>query len=169
MLVSENTQKSLIEIIGKCFEGNRIFDRAVSVLGTKFAYNNTAKLLHKGVAHLFPLIADEIGEKTLERYNIPIFYPFTPEGGKKYSSVADIIKDLKKYVIDFQINLMGVCEIAQNNNDIHVYVDMLDILEDFNKVVEQMILLSDKIDIYGTNPSFDQHIKTGFWILGEEN
>lgn len=28
--------------------------------------------------------------------------------------------------------------------------------------------LSDKISIYGTNPSFDRHID-GFWILGKDN
>ena len=45
---------------------------------------------------------------------------------------------------------------------------MLDMLEDFNEIVEQAILLSDKISIYGTNPSFDRHID-GFWILGKDN
>lgn len=169
MLVSENTQKALIEIIGKCFNENRFFDRGVSILGVKFAYNNTAELIHEGIAHLFPAISDEIGKKTLERYNIPVFYPATPEGGKDYNSVTDIIKDLEQHVIDFQINLMGVCKIAQDNNDIHVYVDMLDILEDFNKVVEQMILLSDKIDAYNGSISFDAHIKEHFWILGEND
>lgn len=71
-------------------------------------------------------------------------------------------------MIDFQSALMGVCRIAQDNGDLHVYVDMLDVLEDFNKIVEQAILLSDKIAIYGDKPSFDRHI-TSFWILGKED
>ena len=72
-------------------------------------------------------------------------------------------------MIDFQSALMGVCRIAQDNGDIHVYVDMLDMLEDFNEIVEQAILLSDKIDVYGTNPSFDAHIKEHFWVLEKED
>ena len=153
MLVTENTQKVLIELIGRCFAENRYTDRLVSVLGVKFAYNNTADLIHQHIAHMYPALADEIGEKTLERYNIPVFYPATPEGGR---------------TINFQIALMGACKIAQENGDIHVYADLLDMLEDYNKVVEQAILLSDKIDVYGTNPSYDNHIK-GFWFLGNDD
>lgn len=169
MIVSESTQKALTEIIGQCFRENRYIDRLVSVLGVKFAYNNTADLIHHGIAHYFPALADQIGEKCLERYNIPIYYEATPSGGQDYSSVNEIIKDLEERMIDFQSALMGVCRIAQDNGDIHVYADMLDMLEDFNEIVEQAILLSDKIDVYGTNPSFDQHIRTGFWLLDKED
>lgn len=168
MIVSEATQKALTEIIGQCFRENRYLDRLVSVLGVKFAYNNTADLIHHGIAHYFPTLSDQIGEKCLERYNIPVYYEATPSGGQDYSSVNEIIKDLEERMINFQISLMGVCKIAQDNNDIHVYVDMLDMLEDFNEIVEQAILLSDKIDVYGTNPSFDQHIRTGFWLLNQD-
>lgn len=168
MIVTQETQNSLIELIGKCFVENRYLDRLVSILGTKFAYNNTSNLIHKGIAHYFPLLADEIGEKTLERYNIPVYYPATPSAGQDYSSVEEIIKDMEERMLDFQIAMMGVCKIAQYNDDLHVYADMLDMLEDFNEIVEQAILLSDKISIYGTNPSFDRHID-GFWILGKDN
>ena len=37
-----------------------------------------------------------------------------------------------------------------------------------NKIVEQVILLSDKIDVYKDNPSYDAHISEHFWILGED-
>lgn len=168
MIVSEATQKALTEIIGQCFRENRYLDRLVSVLGVKFAYNNTADLIHHAIAHYFPALSDQIGEKCLERYNIPVYYEATPSGGQDYSSVNEIIKDLEERMIDFQSALMGVCRIAQDNGDIHVYVDMLDMLEDFNEIVEQAILLSDKIDVYGTNPSFDQHIRTGFWLLNQD-
>lgn len=169
MIVSEATQKALIEIIGQCFRENRYLDRLVSVLGVKFAYNNTADLIHHHIAHYFPTLSDQIGEKCLERYNIPVYYEATPSGGQDYSSVNEIIKDLEERMINFQISLMGVCKIAQDNNDIHVYVDMLDMLEDFNEIVEQAILLSDKIDAYNGSISFDAHIGEHFWILGKED
>lgn len=166
LLVSENTQKVLTELVGLCFAENRYTDRLVSILGTKFAFNNTAGLIHQHIAHMYPALADQIGEKTLERYNIPVFYPSTPSGGQDYSSVTEIIKDLEERTIDFQIALMGACKTAQDNGDIHVYVDLLDMLEDFNEVVGQTILLSDKIDAYKGDIAFDSHVKEHFWLLG---
>lgn len=169
MLVTENTQKVLTELVGKCFAENRYTDRLVSILGVRFAYNNTADLIHQHIAHMYPALADTIGEKTLERYNIPVFYPSTPAGGQDYSSVNEIIKDLEKRTIDFQIALMGACKIAQDNGDIHVYADLLDMLEDYNEVVEQVILLSDKIDAYNGSIAYDAHVGEHFWILGKED
>ena len=72
MIVSEATQRALTEIIGQCFRENRYLDRMVSIIGVKFAYNTTADLIHHGMAHYFPALADIIGEKCLERYNILI-------------------------------------------------------------------------------------------------
>jgi len=37
-----------------------------------------------------------------------------------------------------------------------------------NQVVRATILLVDKIDLYGANPSFDAHIKEHFNLLGGE-
>ena len=165
MIVSQATIEAVTELIGKCFEENRYLDRLVSVLGVKFAYNNTADLIHHHIAHYFPNLADWLGEKCLERYNIPVYYPATPAGGQDYTSVTEIIKDLEERMIDFQMSFMGVCKVAFDNNDIHVYTDLLDLLEDFNEIVEQAILLSDKIDIYGDNESYDAHIRNSFWIL----
>ena len=166
MLVTQNTINAVTELIGECFKMNRHLDRLVSVLGTKFAYNQTANLVHHGIAHYYPALSDKIGELTLERYNIPVYYAATPEGGQNYSSVIEIIKDLEKVNIDFQAMMMGCAKIAFDNNDIHVYADLLDLLEDVNKIVEQVVLLSDKIDIYGDSPAYDHDIPD-FWILGE--
>ena len=166
MIVTQNTVNAVYELIGQCFFNNRIIDRMVSILNTKFAYNQTANLVHHGIAHYYPALSDLIGEKCLERYNIPVYYAATPEGGQDYSSVIEIIKDLEKVNIEFQSMMMGCAKIAFDNNDIHVYADLLDLLEDVNKVVEQVILLSDKIDIYGDDPAYDHDIPD-FWILGE--
>ena len=143
-------------------------DRLVSILGVEFAYNNTADLIHQGIAHYYPNLADMLGEKCLERYNIPVYYSATPAGGQKYQSVREIIADLEDKNIEFQTMMMGCCKIAFDNNDIHVYAELLDLLKDVNKIVEQVILLKDKIDIYKDNPSYDSHVYK-FWILGENN
>ena len=167
MIVTQNTINAVTELIGECFKMNRHLDRLVSVLGVEFAYNNTANLVHQGIAHYYPMLADSLGERCLERYNIPVYYAATPEGGQDYTSVTEIIKDLEKVNIKFQAMMMGCAKIAFENNDIHVYADLLDLLEDVNKIVTQAILLADKIDIYGDNPAYDHDIPD-FWILGDK-
>ena len=168
MIVTQATIDAVTELIGDCFKMNRHLDRLVSVLGVEFAYNNTANLVHQGIAHYYPMLADSLGEKCLERYNVPVYYAATPEGGQDYTSVTEIIKDLEKVNIEFQTKMMGCCNVAFENNDIHVYTELLDLLEDVNKIVEQVILLSDKIDVYKDNVSYDAHISEHFWILGED-
>lgn len=167
MIVTQQTQDAVEQLIGQAFFMNRKIDRMVSVLGTKFAYNNTAELLHGGMAHMFPKLSDELGQKCLERYNIPVYYPTTPEGREDYQSVSDIIHRLEELLLEYQTMLMGACKVAMDNNDIHVYADLIEILKKYNKYPEQGILLADKIDLYGDNPSYDIHIYK-FWILGEK-
>ena len=65
---------------------------------------------------------------------------------------------------------MGVCKIALDNNDIHVYADLMDMMEDVNEIVEQVILLNDKMAIYGDERiSAYDHDVPDFWILKESN
>lgn len=168
MNVNKETISGLYELIKECFVYNRLVDRMVSVLGVKFACNNSADLIHHGIAHYFPVLSDEIGERCLERYNIDVIYGATPAGDADYNSVEQILTDLEEYTISFQSMMMGVCKIALDHYDYQVFADLQDLLKDYNKIVEQTILLKDKIGIYGSNiASFDAHIKDHFWILGE--
>lgn len=168
MIVSQMTQNALMEIIQQCFIENRKLDRMVSVLGVDFVCPNISKKIHQQIAHYFPSLSDLIGEKCLERYNISVLYGETPDGKENYFSVTQLIEEMEKRIIDFQIMLMGVCKIAQENNDIHVYSDLMDLMRDYNNIVEQAILLTDKIHQYGEERicSFDHDVDT-FWILGE--
>lgn len=166
MIVSKNTQDALMELIKQCFVENRKFDRMVSVLGVKFAMNQTADRIHRGIAHWFPALSDLIGERTLERYNITVVYGETPSGAEDYDRASDIIAEVERRVIDFQTMFMGVCKIALDNNDIHVYADLMDMLEDVNEVVEQVILLNDKMAIYGDERigAYDHDIPDFFFL-----
>ena len=141
-LVSKSTQEALMEFVKQCFVMNRFLDRAVSVLGVKFAMNQLADLVHHGLAHAYPNLSDTAGEKCL-------------------------IREINKRTIDFQTLTMGVCKIAYNNNDLQVYADMLDILKKVNEYVTQTILLEDKIEVYGNNIAAYDHDVKDFWILKE--
>lgn len=166
MNISKETIEVCYELIRQCFENNRLLDRLVSVLGVKFAMNNTAELLHKGYAHKFPQISDEIGHRCLEAYNVDVEYGATAEGKQKYESVVEMIQVVVDTSIDFQNMLSGAVMTAQENQDINVYVELLDILKEFNPLVEQAILLNDKVKLYGDALyDFDAHIKDNFWVL----
>lgn len=169
MIVTKQTQDALMELIKQCFVENRKLDRMVSVLGVEFACNQAANLIHHNIAHYFPQLSDKIGELALERYNISVMYGETPSGAERFGTATEIILELEKRVLAFQSMFMGVCKIAMNNNDIHVYADLLPLLTDYNRIVEQCILLSDKIGYYKEDKlmEFDHDI-SHFWILGEE-
>ena len=166
-LVSKPTQDALMELIKQSFTLNRVFDRLVSYMGVKFAMNQTAELLHGGYAHLYLHLADVFGARCLESYNIPVVYGETPKADEEYSSVKECIEVLESKVVDYQALMMGVCKIAFNHDDIHVYADMLDVLKDYNLYVAQAILLKDKIEVYGNNIAAYDHDVKDFWILKE--
>ena len=167
-LVSKSTQEALMEFVKQCFAMNRFLDRAVSVLGVKFAMNQLADLVHHGLAHAYPNLGDICGEKCLEAYNISVIYGETPRGDEDYSTVSECIREINKRTIDFQTLTMGVCKIAYNNNDLQVYVDMLDILKKVNEYVTQTILLEDKIEVYGNNIAAYEHDAPSFFFLEHE-
>ena len=100
--------------------------------------------------------------------DISVNYGDVPTMNKSYSSVKELLYELRDYVVEYQTELNGCYKIAFNNNDFHICADLIDIIKDHNNVVRQMILLCNKIDIYGDNPSFDAHIKDNFWILGDK-
>lgn len=169
-IVTETTQAAIIEMVGECFKMNRYLDRFVSVLGVDFACNESSNLIHHGISHWYPIFADELGEKCLERYNISVKYLATPSAEQDWSSVVLMMEELESKVIEFQMMLNGALKVSWDAGDLHVFTDLTDLIEDHNEIVEQVILLKDKIHLYGEQKlsSFDAHIKEHFWILKQE-
>lgn len=167
MNVSKPTQDALMALITETWTKDRMLDRMVSVLGVKFACNNMADLIHHGIAHYFTFLSDEIADRCLERYNISVLYGPTPAGTDDYQTVTDMIKKLLDNVIEFQNMFIGVTKIAFDNNDLQVFADLQKLMLYYNKVVEQVILLNDKMELYTEKRLYDMdaHIKNHFWIL----
>lgn len=166
MNVSESTVQALYEIVSECFKYNRWMDRFVSVMGVKFACPNVAKKLHQNVAHYFPQLSDKIGETCLERYNYTVEYGSTPEGKEDYISVVDMIQQMEDKIVLFQNTFMSVMKISFQNGDLQVYTELAEMLKEYNNIVEQIVLLNDKVGFYGDNNimAFDQDVET-FWNL----
>lgn len=167
MLVSQATVNAVNELVTQCFTENRMLDQIVDTMIVKLKYPLAAELVHKDMAHAFPLIADELGEKCLQRYDISVQYGPTPAGSADYNSILEVCQAIESRMVDFQSMLIGACKIAQDNGDLHVYVELLDVLEDFNPFVEQAMGIVDQAKRYGDSPSFDKNFEK-YWILGKD-
>ncbi len=165
--VTQETHDAVQEMVKESFIANARVDRMKSVLGTKLAFNKTSDLIHLQIAHAFAgHFGDGLGD-LLEHYNMSIIYGDIPLQNKDYNTVKEIIYDLFELCTDYQNKLNMCAKIAFEHMDIHIYEGLLNIISDFDKIVTQAILLKDKINIYGENPSFDAHIEDTFWLLGD--
>lgn len=165
--VTQPTIKALQEMVDLSFIMTARIDRYQSVLDATFAYNNTGLLLHHGMAHVYSgFFGDEVADLGLQGYDISVNYGNVPPMNRQYTSVREILYELKDYVFDYQNALNGCYKIAIDNMDIHVAADILEIIRAHNVLVRQAILLCNKIDIYNGSASFDAHVLNHFNLLG---
>lgn len=167
-IVSKNTAEALQEIITESFAMTAKIDRIRSILDTLFSCNNTSRLIHHCMAHMYSgYFADEIADLGLQGYDIAVEYGGIPKESKNYSSVKEIVEDLLENAVKYQTMLNGCYKISFDNNDLHVCADLIEIIKRHNNIVRQSIILVNKIDLYGDNiTAFDHDIKD-FWILGD--
>lgn len=162
--ITQGTIDAVLEMVKQSFLCNAMIDRLKSNLGVDLAYNNTANKIHIGIAHAFPIqLGDALGD-LLEGYNQSVIYGDIPIQNKTYYTAEEALTDLLDIVIDYQNKLNKCAMIAFENMDIHTYSGLIEIINGYSKIVEQSILLVDKIKLYKLDPSFDTDIET-FWIL----
>lgn len=166
--VTQATANALQEMVDNSFVMTALIDRMQSVLDVAFAYNNTSRLIHHGLAHRYSgYFGDAIADLGLQGYDISVNYGNVPLMSQQYESVEQLLITLREKVFDYQ-NALNMCyKIAFDNMDLHICADLTEIIVDHNKVVRQMILLCNKIAVYKDNPSFDAHIENHFWNLGD--
>lgn len=169
MNVTKETKEAVQLLISQSYINNAKIDRMKSVLLADLAYNETSDVVHKYIAHYFSNgIGDDLSEKCLERYNISVIFGGIPVMDKQYSSVEEVLNELLEIVIDFQNQLSMCIKIAMENMDKQIATDLLSFNVGYNNIVDQCILLVDKIKLYKDNPSFDAHLKDHFFILGDK-
>lgn len=165
--ITKQTIEALQLMVDESFTMTALIDRMQSVLDAEFAYNNTANLIHQGLAHKYSgYFGDAIADLGLQGYDISVNYGNVPIMKQSYSTVKDILYELRDKIFEYQNKLNMCAKISLDNMDMHIYADLLPIIRDHNNILRQAILLCNKIDIYKDNPSFDAHIKDHFWILG---
>lgn len=158
MSISLKTSESLDLLVGKAFDLNRSFDRAVSIMQNKWCMPNAANIIHHNLAHLFPLLADVIsGFK--DNWNLTTVYPETHKDDRDYLNLLAMMTILRDEVLDFYEMIKMVYKIAEEENDFSVMAMLIDFMNKLTIVVSQMYTLKDKAEQMPTDwDTFDNHI-----------
>lgn len=169
MNVSEGTIKAIHELNGECFSMNRYWDATVSILGVTYVCSTASKLIHEHIAHWYPHIADVINERCLENFNIVAYYPATPAGDVAYNNLQDMMEQMLEKTLTFQNKVMAVRQIAVENGDLLVAVELDKVLLMVNEQFAQMLLINDKAEQYGENyTAFDKDFPTFFPLANSD-
>jgi hypothetical protein len=165
-LISDGLNNYLNSLVGECFLLNRVMDRNVSILSVKFVMNNSVKYLHQKFSHRFPILGDIISDYQGSR-NCLTVYPATPEDASDYATPLDLFNKLYDYQITFENSVKEVIEQAKDEGDLMTKKFLEDFLFELSKYTNQIMLLCDKAESYGTDyMSFDRDIKK-FFLFGD--
>lgn len=158
MLINEKTSKDLDTLYGQFFNLNSCFDNAVSYMLNDWAMVKASEIIHKNLAHLFPLMADKVSE-IKDNFDERSVRFAVEEHTETYENLIDMFdKLLDECKVTYEM-IKLVNKGAMENGDLNVHADLLDLVKDFNKVIGQVITLNNKahqlIDMYDM---FDAHI-----------
>lgn len=157
-LIPDGLNGKLDEIVTKCFLGNRIADRGMSILSVKFAMNKTEKHLHPELAHKFPQLADVVSEFQGSRNNLT-FYGATPEDKSDYSHPSEFFEKMLDYMYDLE-TLIAESADAAKEEDFATYSFLVKFMPKISEVTAQCVLLADKMQMYKNDlMGFDHRIK----------
>lgn len=161
-LISEELNSKINFLVGRCFEFNRLLDRQMSLLDTKFCMPKTSSILHAKIAHKFPFYADVLSDYQSARNNLTV-YPQTPIGANDYNKPLDIFEAMLGFMEEFENDVYIVCESADNESDYMTKVFLDSFMLSLIPMTKQILLLVDKCEAYSDMQLFDSNIED--WIV----
>ena len=167
MMLSNKTSDALDVLVGACFDMNRTMDRMTSIMQNVWSMPQAADIFHHRLAHLWPLLADEVsGFK--DQYNMTTVYPETHRDGREYKNLFDMMSVLLKEVEGVYEIVRQTYYIAKENRDFNANVMLQDFMRKLTIVISQIITLRDKAERMSTDyDTYDFHIKD-WGIVGVE-
>lgn len=165
MNISAETSTALDLLVGKFFDLNRSFDRAVSILENKWAMPNAADIIHHKLAHLFPLMADIVsGFK--DKWNVMTVYLETHEDNRDYTDLNEMMETLFKEVLDTCEIVKMVYGVAESHGDFNAMAMLIDLMNKMTDVIAQVNTLKDKAEqMPDEYDVYDNHI-SAWGIVG---
>ena len=170
-LLSVGTKEKLEEIIKHCFYCNRIADRIMSALSVRFVMPITVSILHPNLAHLYPILADEISDY-MDARNCTVIYGETPVGNQNYETPKECFEKMLKLNLELETLTIEAIKYVENEKDYTTKVFLDSFLKELIPITASILLLVDKARLYGDEPSkwmdFDHDIED-FPLFGKED
>ena len=94
-LISDELNSRLDILVGGAFRINRVLDRSVSLLATRFKLLKTAEIVHEKLAHMFPVLGDMVSNFQMIR-GMETIYPETVRGDKSYNNHIELFEDMRE-------------------------------------------------------------------------
>ena len=158
-LIPEKINAKLDEIVTKCFAGNRLADRGMSILAVKFAMNKTESVLHPKIAHLFPGLADMVSEYQGSRDNLT-FYGLTPADNTDYATPLAFFEKLVDFMMELETVIAEAMDMTKDE-DYPTFAFLLEFMREITKLTGTCLLLLDKAENYKDDwMAFDARIDT---------
>ena len=166
MLISEETSKALDLLYNQFFNLNSVYDNAVSFMLNEWCMPNASEIIHKNLAHTFPVMADMISE-IKDNYDEKSIRTSIPTHDENYSSLSEMMDNLYTYCANTYEMIKMASKVAMDNGDLNVLSDLVGFTSTFNKIMGQVITLKGKAEQITDFDKFDRHIdKWGIVGLG---
>ena len=149
-LISKEMKVSLEKIISHCFYNNRILDRMCSILSVTFVMPITSNILHHNLAHLYPLLADDISDY-MDSRDCTTIYGETPIGDQEYDTVLDCFNKILEINLRLESLIKESIVLAQSINDYSTKVYLERFLLKILPITKDILLLIDKAEMYGNS------------------
>lgn len=135
-LISDKVNESLNRLIQMANDTNRMLDRHMSLMNTKFLMKETAHMLHPAYAHYFSLVlADKLAEYQEERFNFTMYYGTDDTWGTEdYDSPEPMFEAEVEQIYKVEEAINATIDMARDDSD-NVTVSFLhEILEQFKDI-----------------------------------
>ena len=158
MLIREETSKALDILYNQFFNLNAVYDNAVSYMLNVWCMPNASDVIHKNLAHTFPVLADMISE-IKDNYDVRSIRTELHRHDEEYEDLSDMMNKLYEYCDKTYKLLQQTSRIAMDNNDLNVLCDLVEFTNVYNKIMGQVITLQNKAEQMPTEyEKFDRHI-----------
>lgn len=158
MLISKKTSEALNILYGQFFNLNSLLDNAVSYMLNEWAMVQASEIVHHKLAHLMPLMSDEIST-IKDDYDERSIRPEVPKHDETYSSLREMFDYIYSEFEATYRMIVLTNKIALEEGDINVHAGLMEFMRKFNKVIGQIITLKNKADQNLDFNTFDFMIK----------